>query len=77
MLLWDFTKPVLLGNAIAWPFALMAARTYVDYFSERTSITVAPFLLALLGSVLVAWLAVGAFVWRAARLSPTVALHEE
>ncbi len=62
MLLWDFTKPVLLGNAIAWPFALMAARTYVDYFSERTPITVTPFLLALLGSLLVAWLAVGGFV---------------
>jgi putative ABC transport system permease protein len=77
MLLWDFTKPVLLGNMIAWPFALIAARTYVGFFSESMPITPTPFVLALIGSLFVAWLAVGGFVWRAARVNPTVALREE
>jgi putative ABC transport system permease protein len=76
MLLWDFSKPVLLGNLIAWPIAWFAARGYVAMFTARLEITPAPFLLALVGSLLVAWLAVGGFVWRAARVPPTVALRE-
>jgi putative ABC transport system permease protein len=77
MLLFDFTKPVLLGNLLAWPFAFVVARGYVDLFSARMQLTPIPFVLALLGSLLVAWIAVGGFVWRAARLNPTVALREE
>jgi putative ABC transport system permease protein len=68
---------VLLGNVIAWPLAFMAARAYIDLFAERMTITPTPFLLALLGSLLVAWIAVGGFVWKAARVRPTIALREE
>ncbi len=77
MLLADFTKPVLLGNLLAWPLAIVVARGYVDLFSARLELTPLPFVLALLGSLLVAWIAVGGFVWRAARVNPTVALREE
>jgi putative ABC transport system permease protein len=77
LLLWDFSKPVLIGNLIAWPFAFIAARAYIDLFGQRLPLTPIPFAIALLVSLGVAWVAVGGYAWTAARRSPTEALREE
>lgn len=77
LLLWDFSKPVLIANLIAWPAAYLAAQTYLGAFGERISLTPAPFLLSLAVTLGIAWLAVGGPSWRAARVKPAAVLKYE
>jgi putative ABC transport system permease protein len=35
LLIWEFVKPVLLANAIAWPLAYLAMRRWLDGFAYR------------------------------------------
>jgi putative ABC transport system permease protein len=77
MLVWDFSKPVLVANVVVWPLAFIAAREYLAMFVERMPLTPLPFVLTLAATLLVAWLAVGAYVLGAARLNPAVALRHE
>ena len=77
LLLWDFSKPVLVANLAIWPFAYIAAREYLGMFVERMMLTPLPFLATLAATLLVAWLAVSAYVIGAARLNPAVALRHE
>jgi putative ABC transport system permease protein len=77
MLIVDFSKPVLIGNLIAWPFAWMAAQTYLQPFAERAPLTPLPFVLSLGFTLLVAWIAVGGHAWRAATVKPALVLKTE
>ena len=77
LLLWDFSKPVLVANLVVWPFAFYAAERYLDNFAQRMTLGPWPFFVALLATLLVACLAVGSRVLRASRLRPTEALREE
>lgn len=74
---WEFSRPVLVANVLVWPFALLAIDRYLDLFAVRVTVTPVPFVVALLGTLLVAWLAVGGQVVRAAWTSPAVALRDE
>ena len=76
-LLWEFAKPALIGNVVAWPFAIVMARMYVGLFSERAALTPAPFLVVLVASLVIAAITVGVYVWAASRVNPAVALREE
>jgi putative ABC transport system permease protein len=77
LLLIDFSKPVVAANFIAWPLAFVAMSGYLSLFAQRTTLSVVPFALALLLTVLIAWIAVGAQSTRAARLSPATVLRSE
>jgi len=77
MLLRDFSKPVLIANVIAWPFAFLAGRMYFELFTQRATMTPWPFVTSLAITVAVAWLAVGAQAMRAAAVKPAVVLHAE
>jgi putative ABC transport system permease protein len=77
LLLWDFSKPVLVANLAIWPLAYVAARAYLGLFVERMTLTPLPFVATLAATLLLAWLVVGAYVGAAARLSPAVALRHE
>lgn len=77
MLLKDFSKPILLANAIAWPFAYIAAKAYSSFFADRAPITVTPFVLSLMLGLSIAWLAVLKQAARAARLNPATVLRYE
>jgi len=77
MLLRDFSKPVLVANVIAWPFAFFAGRMYFELFTQRATMTPWPFVASLAITVAVAWLAVGAQALRAAAVKPAVVLHAE
>lgn len=76
LLLWDFSRPVVIANIAAWPLGLYVAGRYLDVFAQRISLTSAPFLLALMSTILVAWVAVASFALRAARQNPARALRE-
>ena len=77
LLLWDFSKPVIVANVVAWPVAWYAAARYLDVFSERIALTPLPFIGALAGTLVLAWATVGAQAARAARVRPTEALRHD
>ena len=77
MLLRDFSKPVLIANLIAWPFAFFLGRLYYNMFTHHADISPWPFVLSLAITVAVAWLAVGAQALRAASVKPALVLHAE
>jgi putative ABC transport system permease protein len=75
MLLRDFSRPVLLANIIAWPFAYLAGQLYFNLFTQRAPLTPEPFVVSLAVTLLIAWLAVGAQALRAATVKPASVLH--
>jgi putative ABC transport system permease protein len=75
LLLWDLSKPVVVANLLAWPFALLAVDRYLAVFSERVAITPLPFAIALVMTWLLACAAVAVCVLRAARVKPAEALR--
>ena len=77
MLLRDFSKPVLIANLVAWPFAFFAGRMYFNLFTQRATMTPWPFVTSLAVTVAVAWLAVGAQASRAAAVKPASVLHAD
>jgi putative ABC transport system permease protein len=77
MLLRDFSKPVVIANVIAWPFAFLAGRYYFNLFTQRATMTPWPFLASLLITLGIAWLAVSAQAFRAASVKPANVLHSD
>jgi putative ABC transport system permease protein len=77
LLLWDFSKPVVWANFLAWPLVLFAIDRYLSLFAERVEITPLPFMLALIATWILACAAVGTCAWRAARLHPAEALRND
>jgi putative ABC transport system permease protein len=77
LLLTDFSKPVIIANIIAWPLAFIAMQFYLSVFTQRTSLSITPFIASLVITVLIAWLAVAAQATRAARMNPATVLRSE
>jgi putative ABC transport system permease protein len=77
LLLYDFSKPVLIANLLAWPLAYFAAQAYLSIFIQRVELTPLPFLLSLVLVLAVAWLAVASQALRAARIKPAMVLRFE
>jgi putative ABC transport system permease protein len=77
MLLYSFSKPVVVANLIAWPLAYFAAQAYLSIFIQRIELTPLPFLLSLAFVLAVAWAAVSQQALRAARVNPASVLRFE
>jgi putative ABC transport system permease protein len=77
MLLKNFTTPVLVANVIAWPFAYLAARAYLNVFIDPIALTPGPFIIAMIISLLISWIAVGGQAWRAANSAPARIMRYE
>ncbi len=77
MLIKDFSIPILIANVIAWPIAYLILKVYVSIFTQRTALSIAPFIAGLLITVSVAWIAVTAQATRAARMNPATVLRYE
>ncbi len=77
LLLWQFTKPVLWANLVAWPVAFWAAAHWLHGFAYRVSLPPWLFLSASVAAVLIAWTTVAAKAWLAARVKPATALQYE
>ena len=79
LLLWQFSKPVLIANIIAWPIAVIAMQRWLENFSYRFNplllipICIASGLIALA----IAWLTVASNTRRAARRNPIHSLRYE
>ena len=79
MLLWQFSKPVLIANLIAWPVAFYFMSGWLDGFIYRIDVSVLPVMAAAAGllALIVAWVTVAAHAARVARSSPIEALRYE
>ncbi|HTE43084.1 MAG TPA: ABC transporter permease [Steroidobacteraceae bacterium] len=77
LLLKDFSKPVLIANVVAWPFAFAAMSIYLSIFVSRSSLTAMPFIGSLLLTSGIACIAVVVQATRAARLNPAAVLRHD
>jgi putative ABC transport system permease protein len=77
LLVWQFSRPVLIANLIAWPVAWWLMRSWLNGFDVRIALTPAPFLLAGLLALLIAVITVAGHAYRVARTSPVRALRYE
>ncbi|WP_126174012.1 ABC transporter permease [Altericroceibacterium xinjiangense] len=77
LLVWQFSRPVLIANVIAWPVAWWLMRDWLNEFDNRVSLTPVPFIAAGLIALIIAIITVGGHAWRVAQTSPVRALQYE
>ncbi|HEY5412200.1 MAG TPA: ABC transporter permease [Caulobacteraceae bacterium] len=77
LLLWQFTKPVLWANLIAWPLAFWAMDHWLQGFAYRVDLPPWLFVAASAAAVLIAWSTVSVHAWMVARAKPSAALRYE
>jgi len=79
LLIWQFSKPVLIANLIAWPLSIYAMNSWLESFSYRINnywlIPICIF--AAVIALLIAWLTVGGNAFNVARSNPIKALRCE
>jgi putative ABC transport system permease protein len=77
LLVWQFSRPVVLANIVAWPVAWWLMRDWLNGFDARIALSPTPFLLAGFLALVIAMLTVGGHAFRVARSSPIHALRYE
>ena len=79
LLLWQFSKPVLIANIIAWPVAIFAMQSWLERFSYRINILllIPICLVSGLIAVVIAWFTVAGNTTRVAKSKPIKALRYE
>ncbi|NIJ20749.1 putative ABC transport system permease protein [Sphingomonas naasensis] len=77
LLVWQFSRPVVLANLIAWPVAWWAMREWLNGFDIRIALTPTPFALAGLLALAIAIATVAGQSLRVARTNPIHALRYE
>jgi putative ABC transport system permease protein len=77
LLTWQFSKPVVIANLVAWPLAWWAMRDWLNGFDVRIALTPGPFVLAGLLALAIAVGTVAGHALRVARLNPIHALRYE
>ncbi|HEX8485364.1 ABC transporter permease [Sphingomonas sp.] len=77
LLVWQFTRPVIVANLIAWPAAWWLMRGWLNGFDARIALTPVPFLLAGLVALGIAVGTISAHALRVARTNPIKALRYE
>jgi putative ABC transport system permease protein len=77
LLLWQFSIPVLIANAIAWPVAYYYLHHWLEGYAYRISLSPLYFVAAGAVALGIAWLTIFAHALRIARASPILALRYE
>jgi putative ABC transport system permease protein len=77
LLVWQFSRPVILANIIAWPVAWWLMRSWLNGFDERIPLGPSPFILASLIAVSIAIATVVGHAVKVARANPIHALRYE
>jgi len=77
LLVWQFSRPVIIANVIAWPVAWWLMRDWLNGFDQRISLTPIPFLIAAFVALGIAVATVVGHSVRVARASPIHALRYE
>jgi len=77
LLLWQFVKPVLLANLIAWPAGYLAMSWWLRGFAYHVDLSPWTFILASAAAVLIATVTVATQSLMVARAKPVAALRYE
>jgi putative ABC transport system permease protein len=77
LLAWQFSKPVIVANLIAWPVAWWVMRDWLNGFDSRIGLGPTPFLLAGLLALAIALGTIAGHAFRVARANPIHALRYE
>jgi putative ABC transport system permease protein len=77
LLIWQFVKPVLIANALAWPIAWWFMRRWLDGFAYRIDLDAEPFLAAGAAALAIAVLTTAFHAVQVARSRPVLALRYE
>jgi putative ABC transport system permease protein len=77
LLAWQFSKPVIVANLIAWPVAWWVMRQWLDQFDARIDLGPTPFLLAGLLALAIAIGTIAGHAFKVARANPIHALRYE
>ena len=77
LLLWQFSIPVLIANAIAWPFAWFYLHRWLEGFANRIPLSPIYFIAAGLMALLIAWTVILVHALSVARTRPAEALRYE
>jgi putative ABC transport system permease protein len=77
LLAWQFSKPVMIANLIAWPAAWWLMRDWLNGFDTRVDLGPGPFLLAGFIALAIALGTISGHALRVARLNPIHALRYE
>jgi putative ABC transport system permease protein len=77
LMVWQFSKPVLAANLIAWPAAWLITRDWLDGFAYKIDLTPIPFMTASMIALMIAVLTVMFHAVRASHTSPAQTLKSE
>ena len=77
LLAWQFSKPVIIANLVAWPFAWWAMRDWLNSFDSRVPLGPVPFLVAGFLALAIALATIASHALRVARANPIHALRSE
>ena len=77
LLLWQFSIPVLVANAIAWPLAWFYLHNWLEGYSYRISLNPAYFLVVGAAALAIAWATIFTHARRVAGANPIHALRYE
>jgi putative ABC transport system permease protein len=77
LLAWQFSKPVVVANLIAWPVAWWVMRDWLNSFDARIALGPGPFLMAGLLALAIALGTIAGHAVKVARLNPIHALRYE
>ncbi len=77
LLMWQFSKPVVIANLIAWPVAWWLMRSWLAGFNDRISLSPVLFVGAGLIALAIAAATIASHALRIARANPIIALRYE
>jgi putative ABC transport system permease protein len=77
LLVWQFSKPIIIANVIAWPVAWWLMRDWLNTFDQRIPLTPIPFVIAGAIALGIAVATVVGHAVRVARANPIHALRYE
>jgi putative ABC transport system permease protein len=77
LLAWQFSKPIIVANLIAWPAAWLVMRNWLDDFDTRIDLGPLPFVLAGLIALTIAIATIASHAIKVARANPIHALRYE
>lgn len=77
LLVWQFSRPVIVANIIAWPIAWWMMRDWLNGFDQRIPLTPVPFVIAAVIALGIAVATVVGHSVRVARANPIHALRYE
>ncbi len=77
LLAWQFSKPIIIANLIAWPVAWWLMRDWLNTFDARIDLGPTPFVLAGLLALVIAIGTIAGHAVKVARANPILALRYE